>query len=316
MRKKLALFFLLLALALVFAGCSKKSEPPPEKETVEVTEGEEGSEEVTVVLKKVNPVTVVFDNHPDARPHSGLQQARIVYEFLVEGGATRFLAVFNDLLEDELVIGPVRSLRPYFAVQSLEYGGAIAHSGMSVRTREIIKNMNLRQISDNGVNMWRDSARRAPHNLYTNIGRLYKAGGSSEVREMAAEPALLPEGYEEGKSLEIVYHNYNKVRYAYNDTEGVYLRFINDKKHEDRVSGEQYRAWRVILRKTPHRYLPGPEALVDINLEGGGEGLLYEQGRMYRIRWEKKDGKTVFFYTGSGDKVDLSYGNTWIQVVP
>jgi hypothetical protein len=212
------------------------------------------------------------------------------------------------------VIGPVRSLRPYFAVQSLEYGGVIAHSGMSDRTRDIIRGMGLKQVGDNGVHMWRDSSRKAPHNLYTNIERLYKARGASEVKELVVEPAVLPAGSVKRSELEIVYYSSNKVSYEYDEAADVYLRFINDKMHVDRESGKQYFARRVILMTTPHKNIPGPEALVDIDLEGKGEGLLYESGRMYEIRWEKKDGKTGYFYK-DGSKVDMSYGNTWIQVV-
>ncbi len=317
MNKKLALVFLILALiTIALVGCSKKSDPlPEEKEEDVVEEIEEEEEEVlTITLKKVSPVTVVINNHPDARPPSGLQEASIVYEFLVEGGTTRFLAVYDDLLDSRLVIGPVRSLRPYLAVQSLEHGGVIAHSGMSDRTREKIRGMNLKQIGDNGVHMWRDSSRKAPHNLYTSIERLYKARGQSEVSEKVVAPPLLPEGYEEGPGPEIAYYSSNRVRYEYDGDAGVYLRFINDKAHVDRDSGKQYHARRVILRTAKHRNVPGPDALVDIDLEGSGEGFLYEAGRKYQIRWEKKDGKTAYFYS-NGSRVDLSFGNTWIQVV-
>src|SRR5690606_27579265 len=59
------------------------------------------------------PVTaVVIENSPDARPHSGLEQAGVVYEAIAEGGITRFLALYQEARP--ALIGPVRSLRPYF----------------------------------------------------------------------------------------------------------------------------------------------------------------------------------------------------------
>ncbi len=313
--KKLAILLLIAVFIVTLIGCSKKNVPHPvEEPEEEIEEVIEEEDDLTVVLEKVAPVTVIINNHPDARPPSGLQEASIVYEFLVEGGTTRFLCVYDTVLEGQLVIGPVRSLRPYFAVQSLEHGGVIAHSGMSERTREIIRGMGLKQVGDNGVHMWRDSSRRAPHNLYTNIERLYKARGASDVKEVTVEPPELPVGYAEGKELEIVYYSNNKVSYTYDEEKDVYLRFINGEAHSDRESGLQYSTRRVILRTSKHTNIPGPGALVDVDLAGSGEGKLYEAGRMYELSWEKKDGVTSFYYK-NGSLVDMSYGNTWVQVV-
>jgi len=312
MQKRLVLFLLLIVIMVT--GCSKQAEPLPvveEPEIEEIVEEPEEEEDLPVVLKSVNPVTVVVNNHDEARPQSGLQEARIVYEFLAEGGVTRFLAVYDTLLEG-LVIGPVRSLRPYLAVQSVEHGGVIAHSGMSDRTRDMIRGLKIRQVGDAPAYMWRDTSRKAPHNLYTDIERMYKASGESEVREQIVEPAVLPAVFEEGREFELVYYSTNKVSYTYDEEKEVYLRFINGKVHSDRESGLQYNARRVIVRKNKHTNLPG--ALVDIDLEGKGEGLLYELGRKYEISWEKKDGITSYYYM-DGDKVDMSFGNTWIQVV-
>ena len=59
------------------------------------------------------PLAVMVENHPDARPQSGLSLADIVYETLAEGGITRFLAIYQS--RDAGQIGPVRSAREYFA---------------------------------------------------------------------------------------------------------------------------------------------------------------------------------------------------------
>ena len=53
-------------------------------------------------------LVVKIDNHPDARPQSGLNQADIVFELLVEG-ITRYALVFGSTLPT--TVGPVRSAR-------------------------------------------------------------------------------------------------------------------------------------------------------------------------------------------------------------
>jgi len=70
----------------------------------------------------------------------------------------------------------------------------------------------------------------------------------------------------------------------------------------------------VIVRKARHTNVPGPEGLVDIDLAGSGEGFLYENGRKYVIRWEKKGSETGYYFS-DGKPVDTVLGNTWIQIV-
>ncbi len=311
---KKALLWLLIAaflFAVLLSGCGKK--PAPVNEPGIEEETEEIEEDSTIRVEKVKPVCVVINNHRAAWPQSGLQQASIVYEFLVEGGTTRYLAVFDRHFEEDFVVGPVRSLRPYFGEQAREYGGAIAHSGYSIRTEEMIKGMGLKQITS-AQYLWRDSSRNAPHNLYTHISKLYKAIGASDITELEFEPMELPEEYEEEFNPEIVYNLNYKVSYKYDAENAEYLRFINGGPLVDRESGKQYSATRVIVRTAKHTNVPGPEALVDIDLSGSGSGFLYEAGRKYEILWEKKGGKTGYYYS-DGTPVEIGWGNTWIQVV-
>ncbi|MEW5919849.1 MAG: DUF3048 domain-containing protein [Bacillota bacterium] len=271
----------------------------------------------TVTLQEIEPaICVVINNYPAARPSSGLQQADIVYEFLVEGGTTRYLAVYKRKHLEDFDIGPVRSLRPYFAVQSLEYGGIIAHSGYSTRTMQMVSGLGLFQIGDVGDNFWRDRTRQAPHNLCTCIDNLYRVA-LNRIQTVERTYDLEQEvkvGYQVGKDITVNYAAHNRVSYLYDETEGVYYRYINDTPHTDRETGKQYYADRVIIRETSHRNVPGPEGLVDIDLQGSGEGLLYEKGRKYYITWENKGRQTTFFYA-TDMPVKPIPGSTWIQVV-
>lgn len=282
---------------------------------MEEKEEEEEEESGPVFVEEIFPaIAVVYDNHPSARPSSGLQKADIVYEFLVEGGTTRYLAIFKTLHQENFNIGPIRSLRPYFAVQSLEYGGLVVHSGYSARTEQMIRGLGLTQITDYSY-FWRDTSRQAPHNLYTNINNLYRAAGE---KPKAGKKTLMPqskpqEPYEKGEIIEIDYSAINKVRYDYDADKRVYYRSVNGEPHTERESKEQYYANRVIVRITPHTDIPGTD-LVDIDLEGSGRGYLYELGRKTAITWKKVGHETIFCYPG-GDPILPIKGTTWIQIV-
>ncbi len=281
----------------------------------EAEEEEEPLQKMTV--KEINPaITVVINNHPAARPSSGLQKADFVYEFLVEGGSTRYLAVYRTLREENFNIGPVRSLRPYFAVQSLEHGGIIAHSGYSERTRQMVQGMGVFQIADTGNNFWRDSSRRAPHNLYTNMNNLYRAAGDRpQVEEITyVMDEEKPSVFGKADTIEINYSAHNRVRYEYDEEQEIYFRFINGEPHTELETGEQYVAARVIVRETQHQNVPGPEGLVNIELHGSGTGMLYEKGYEHQLTWSREGNQTVYHYVHGGEVKSIPQ-TTWVQVV-
>ena len=73
-------------------------------------------------------LAVKIDNHPSARGQWGLLQADVVFEELVEGGTTRFIAVFHS--QGSSPVGPIRSARetdleilPMFGKSLLVYSG-------------------------------------------------------------------------------------------------------------------------------------------------------------------------------------------------
>src|SRR4051794_13939268 len=74
-------------------------------------------------------LAVMIENQADARPQTGLTRADVVYEALAEGGISRFVALF--LTQDADVVGPVRSLRHYFAFLAADYGADMIHIGAS-----------------------------------------------------------------------------------------------------------------------------------------------------------------------------------------
>jgi thiol-disulfide isomerase/thioredoxin len=305
---------IIMLCSLVVMSCGKKTQPPIDEPDpiVDPTPDPPPPPDPRVTIEKVDAISIMINNHDEADPHSGLQEATFVYEFLVEGGITRFLAVFDKPLTNNFLIGPVRSLRPYFAETAKEYGNVVACAGMDSGIRQQIAPLKLKLVEDTGGNFWRDNSRVAPHNLYTDLKQMYSARGASEVRSEKILPPELPVGVE-GKNIEVVISQAQIVKYTYSDEEKQYLRFQDGSAHTDRETGKQYGATRVIVRKNVHSAVTGTPVL-RIDLSGSGTAVLYEAGQKHEITWEKKDGKTIYRYA-DGAEVDLRLGNTWIQVV-
>ncbi len=82
-------------------------------------------------------VAVMINNHPKARPQSGLNKADIVYEILAEGDITRFLAVFQS--EKPANIGPIRSARDYYIELAKGFNALYIAHGYSPEAKKMLE---------------------------------------------------------------------------------------------------------------------------------------------------------------------------------
>ena len=120
-------------------------------------------------------LAVKIDNAAAARPQTGLDRADVIIEEVVEGGVTRFLALFQSQGSDP--VGPVRSVRPVDPALLTPFGGGFAYSG---GTKRFINNLRRAPIADVGVDLlpaayFRGTQAKAPYNLYSSTSALRAA---------------------------------------------------------------------------------------------------------------------------------------------
>src|SRR5699024_820043 len=102
---KKRIIFMLLVVCMLLEACDKDEEKPEDSDqSISPLTGIDGNENTDDRI-----VGVMVNNHPKARPQSGLSKADIVFEVLAEGKITRFLALFQSEKPD--MVGPVRSAR-------------------------------------------------------------------------------------------------------------------------------------------------------------------------------------------------------------
>ncbi|MDE8721632.1 DUF3048 domain-containing protein, partial [Alistipes putredinis] len=106
MTNRYARVLLCIACAVLLMSCQPKEKREADKNIYPLT-GLEADGNV-----QQRPLAVVVNNHPKARPQSGLSKADIVIEALSEGPITRFLAIYQSEMPE--AAGPVRSAREYF----------------------------------------------------------------------------------------------------------------------------------------------------------------------------------------------------------
>ncbi len=111
-------------------------------------------------------LAVKIENAPQARPQTGLEQADVVWEEVVEGGITRFVAVFHSQVPQS--VGPVRSVRPMDPAIVAPLHGVLAYTGGQQPFIDAVGAAGVQSVvmdeGDDGFTTTR--ARRAPHNVY------------------------------------------------------------------------------------------------------------------------------------------------------
>ncbi|MDI3534420.1 MAG: hypothetical protein PWQ82_785 [Thermosediminibacterales bacterium] len=268
------------------------------------------------------PLAVMVENHPKARPQSGLNKADIVYEALVEGGISRFMPIY--LHNDVDRIGPVRSSRHYYLDIVLEYNAIYAYFGGSPKAWEDIPKLGVEGLNGiyDGLTYWRDDARKIPHNVYTTTTKI-RAGAERKgfakqkpMRKFDFSDEPYKPGGAKADEVEIVYSPFNyTVKYIFDEEAGTYKRYMDGKPHTDAETGEQLQAKNIIIQYAKTNVIDS-EGRLDIRLVGKGDGLYITNGYSEKITWEKKSrpSKTVF-YDEEGKEIKLNPGQTWIQIV-
>ena len=268
-------------------------------------------------------LAIMVENQADARPQSGLNYADVVYEALAEGGITRFIAVF--LTGDGPVVGPVRSLRHYFAFLAADYGADVVHIGASPEGFAWRDAMNMGHLDeaagDPGV--WRVRNRPPPHNAYTDTAndRALLAGmGRQNNRQWgplrfgdtpAGEPAT---------RIDLRFRPWPySVAWAWDGDVGRYFRFMEGAPHVDAATGEHLSFTSVVVQFTDVEAIPNDEKLrLDMNLVGGsGDLVIFSNGQQRTGSWSKDAPRSSSVWLDDkGDPLILPQGPVWVEVMP
>lgn len=327
MKKKILILFV---ISLFFiAGCGKK------EETKKVTKKKEETKEIQIIDMNSNtrPYAVVINNFPGAiKVQSGLQKAYIVYEFPIEGGMTRSLALFKDV--EEAKIGTIRSARQNYVDYALENDAIYVHFGWNHPAEDKAKTAGADYI--NGLfdnTFYRENPEKldSEHTVYADLSKLIayskdKKGfrTTTEVKppiEYSTDEINLTDGIS-AKNVEIPYSSYYKLTYKYNEETKVYERYANDTKHTDYFTKEDFTTKNIILVKVntgeigEYQDAAGTNYL-DIKNIGSGDGYYITNGFAKEITWTKKDvsSQTEYKYK-DGTKIKVNDGNTYITFQP
>lgn len=275
------------------------------------------------------PYAVMINNISVARKYqSGLQDAYLVYEMIVEGGITRLMAVFKD--QNTARIGSVRSSRHYYLDYAIENDAIYVHYGWSPQAASDISTLKVNNI--NGLYdaaFWREELDVAyEHTAFTSIEKIEEVTKTKGYRDTTTLKPLLtytsePVDLSQNKDSKLVnnfkikYSNSTITSYAYNEQENLYYRSVNGEKHVDYVTKKQYTAKNIIVAFVSNDDLNDSKGRQELNNIGKGDGYYITNGYAVPIIWTKSTRKsqTIYKYK-NGEEINVNDGNTYIQISP
>jgi hypothetical protein len=271
-------------------------------------------------------LAVKVDNHPLARPQSGLQDADVVLELLVEGGFTRFIALFH--ANDTEYVGPIRSLRPNDPQVVAALGATVAISGGQPWILSIAAGHGVGLVGE-GPGMFRVSGRPAPHDLYGATPLLRDAADMGGHPDDPPEPWMpigeWQEPAETASDIAIHWSIGDAVEWRYDATDGVYRRWTNGVPHRwidrDGVDGQVEADVLVVIGSRFYVASPPPgfegSSVPSVDTVGAGPAWVFARGRAWVGTWRRDLPTDPFTLLGDdGAPVTVPAGRSWISFPP
>ena len=261
-------------------------------------------------------LAVKIDNIVFARPHTGLTHADVVYVLPVEGGLSRFMAIFSSVYPP--VIGPVRSAREDDLELLRQFGRpAFAYSGATAALLPYIhRTARIVDLYD-GIagGYYRDNRRIAPYNLYAHTRQLVKqAPGASRAHDIGFRFGPPPRGGKITRSASVSYPAAS-FRFTWSAARGRWLVSMDGTPAVTTDGGRLSPATVVIQYTTVRtsRFLeygtPPPYA----ESVGSGTALVLRDGRAWTTHWSRPAAdRGTTFSTASGQRMTFALGQVWI----
>ncbi|MFT4123578.1 MAG: DUF3048 domain-containing protein [Microbacteriaceae bacterium] len=264
-----------------------------------------------------------IDNLADARPQYGLELTDLVFEELVEGGITRYVAVWNSQIPKKY--GPVRSIRGMDPAIVSPLGGIITYSGGQQVFIDGIEATDVVNVSDDVYGgdsslFYRTSAKVAPHNLLAKGQNIVEKFGDDldppaqqwDYAADAASSSAATEGTAT-KRIRATFSTYAAPLWTWDAASGTWLRFQTSGEEDVDSNGDQLSAVNVVtLRVTLKTISHTPVS----QLVGTGKATISTGGYTVEGTYEKDSlTDSIHLYDAAGEPIELAPGNTWFELV-
>lgn len=271
------------------------------------------------------PALVQVENFSGARPQSGLGAADVVYEYLTEGGITRFSVIY--LRPPPGRVGPIRSARLVTITLTQLYGAVLLYSGASQYVEQRVQQSGIPHFNENdaGGALFRIGDRAIPHNLYTDATHmtqlLARAHAASVTWQLWARSAtssggkvvhsfMVPESFAEQPVW-----TFSAASKGYTRAEPDTGSFI------DADTGQPVVAGTVIVQQVNVSVAPEVEDVsgahgVEQDVTTGGPAQVFSGGQEFDATWSQPASGPPRYTLAGGAPAPIAPGLVWIELVP
>ncbi len=283
------------------------------------------------------PVMIKVANYPrSGRPHAGLSQADIVFDYYVGEGGNRFMALYYR--QDSTKVGPIRSGRlidrylvsEYQGILGLEYAYAPVYA-------KILDMLGYARVISGGPNTCPAICSDGPYTVISNFAdtaemtKLYDTrAGATDVNtkpnlDGMAFNTTPPANGVPGTEFTMQFSRANLGNWRYDTTTKKYLHWTEDEDAAgnvtlvpltDRNTGLQLAFSNVIVVYANYETLNGDDTLHEVTISGAtGRAILFRDGQMYDGIWKNTNvTMPIQFFTKDNQPLELQPGNTWISI--
>lgn len=265
-------------------------------------------------------IVVKVDNHPDARPQAGLNQADIVFEENVEA-LTRFALVFHSQGSDP--VGPIRSGRTQdINLLSPLNGVLFVWSGGNKGVTAAVKSSNFVNMSPReagkGSGFFRSDDKKAPHNLYTNTSDIWTVGAG---RGGTPPPQFLYSTDPSSNSgvdvvgVKLRMDGNMKASWELDANKRAFARRHDAKVHLD-SNGEQVTTENLLVLTVEYKISAANKKSPEAQTTGTGVAWVLQQGKITQGTWTRVDKMDPWTLTDeTGEPILLTPGRTFVELI-
>ena len=282
-------------------------------------------------ISALRPIAVMLNNIEVATPQVGIASADLLYECIVEGGITRFMAVFQSPNGVD-TIGSIRSARTYYIELAMGLDAVYVHAGASNEGYQNIYNWGTTVINPSSGDIydlvfWRDEERADnmgyEHSLMISGTKLCENyAGYVDRTQHAADysyyqpfsPIVTLAGQAAG-SVEIPFSYYKSTSFEYSESTGKYMASQFGGPLIDGADKSQLGFTNLIILKADYGFIDSTEKRT-IELSKG-DGWFCCGGSVVPIKWEKGGiNDQLKYYSANGEPLTLKSGKSYIGIVP
>lgn len=290
-------------------------------------------------ISENRPVAVSIGNAEGmpTNASNGISQADIVYEFLVENGDTRLLALYQDFTDVGLV-GSIRSARPYTLDIVDAYDALFLHAGATTSALEEIIRRNITNFNETQGPRWGMFSRNQ-HRIPGHTVHFYHSAVTSGPEATRWFPAYkvnlvhrnnnfglsftdnpVTSVGDRAHSVELRFSSHKTSTFTFNERQNRYHMSQFGSRFTDANNNASVAFTNLLILQMSVRALGEPRDIPErlaIDTVGEGTGYFVNNGRRVPINWSRENESSPFVYTlADGSNLELGRGKTYIGIIP